>query len=67
VSRADKRINVLVPRARKAQYQALADQLDVPLASLAVTLLSLGYDALLEQQERKASQAARRAAQAAQA
>ena len=64
MSRADKRINVLVPRARKAQYQELADTLDVPLASLATTLLSMGFDAMLEQRETRAAQARRAAAKA---
>ncbi len=62
MARIDKRINVLVPQSRKAQYQRLANKLQVPLASLAATLMSLGYDTMLEQQETRIAQSRRRTA-----
>lgn len=49
--RRDKRINVLVPRSAKARYQELADRMGIRLATMAATLMAMGYDYLLEQQD----------------
>lgn len=52
MSRADRRINVLVPSSRRRQYEELANTLGVPLATVAEMLCSVGYDHLLDAQEK---------------
>ena len=51
MARKDRRISVLVPESRKTQYEQLAVQLGIPMATLAEILMSVGFDHVLRSKE----------------